>query len=172
MREQLRDKEEELLQQRLLSGSKARNSSDADAGPDADAGTGAAAPNDRLVESLRDELSHTHHLLQQREGEVQALMASQRSPAASADAQHEVDVMENMLVAAQNKVVKANQRAAELQSQVVRANFILRAFKHKVVFLCKMHVNRYTYVHIQSQEVKTHTYIRMCVCICTCSVCT
>ena len=39
-----------------------------------------------------------------------------------------------MLVGAQNKVVKANQRAAGLQADVVRGAFVLRAFKMKVSF--------------------------------------
>ena len=59
-------------------------------------------------------------------------MTRRQTPALQPDAQAEIDALEDMLLGAQNKVVKANQRAAELQSELVKASFTLRAFKHKV----------------------------------------
>jgi len=88
------------------------------------------------VAALRDELATTHELLQAREQEVLRLMSEQPLAPTQmhADAREEVDELESMLVGAQQKVVKANQRAAALQTDLVKASFILRAFKMKVSF--------------------------------------
>ena len=58
----------------------------------------------KQIEALREELLRTNDLLQQREQEVRVILATQSLPMLLPDARLEVEEVESMLLAAQNKV--------------------------------------------------------------------
>jgi len=77
------------------------------------------------MEALREELLRTHDLLQQREQEVRVVLAAQRAPMLLPDARLEVEELEAMLLAAQNKVCaceRARDRDREKECLSVSAN--------------------------------------------------
>ena len=134
LREQLHDKTEEVADLRRALGQRERGSLDADAGPDLQS----PARTSRQVAELREELASAHQTIHDREDEVRRLLtapASARGAAAAAtsDAGGEVEELEALWSSAQKKLVAANQRVSDLQAQVVRGSFVLRAFKLKVL---------------------------------------